>query len=567
MVTFSIRIISSDRIFLVAEVKALERVYVIGHKNPDTDSVCSAIGYAHFKNNVEKGKTFIPARSGDLTNESLFVLKYFGMNPPLHIETLEPTVEDLELKNPIFVTPDTSAYDVAMLMESRGIKNVPVVSKEKMIGVVTESNIARVYVRRLKIEPLVIHPVPFDQLVRILKAEVVCDYMKEKTVSGKVHIAVDALHVLLGKIEIGDVVIVGDNEPAQIALLEKGAKLMIVVNNAPVSNRVLEIAKEKNAAVLRVKFDAFGAAKLINLSLPVTLVMSKKFPTVTKKDTLEEVKEIVFTSKIRAAFVEDEKGRLCGVITRTDLLKDVRKKVILVDHNEITQAPEGVEKAEILEIIDHHRLGGLSTLNPVFFYNEPVGSTSTIVAEFFLKNGVKMEREIAGILLSGIVSDTLFFKLSTTTEKDRKMANFLADVAKLDLEKFAKKLLKEGMKIPEDVDPAELLKRDVKVYEMGEESFAVSQIMTSDFSTLLKEKERFMNTLKTLKGEFGVKHFFVLFTNPVEEASLLMMDGDQKLVEKAFNAEKKDGLFLLKGVMSRKKDFVPKIGEVLRRER
>ncbi|HBU00597.1 MAG: putative manganese-dependent inorganic pyrophosphatase, partial [Thermotoga petrophila] len=384
---------------------------------------------------------------------------------------------------------------------------------------------------------------------------------------GKVHIAVDALHVLLGKIEIGDVVIVGDNEPAQIALLEKGAKLMIVVNNAPVSNRVLEIAKEKNAAVLRVKFDAFGAAKLINLSLPVTLVMSKKFPTVTKKDTLEEVKEIVFTSKIRAAFVEDEKGRLCGVITRTDLLKDVRKKVILVDHNEITQAPEGVEKAEILEIIDHHRLGGLSTLNPVFFYNEPVGSTSTIVAEFFLKNGVKMEREIAGILLSGIVSDTLFFKLSTTTEKDRKMANFLADVAKLDLEKFAKKLLKEGMKIPEDVDPAELLKRDVKVYEMGEESFAVSQIMTSDFSTLLKEKERFMNTLKTLKGEFGVKHFFVLFTNPVEEASLLMMDGDQKLVEKAFNAEKKDGLFLLKGVMSRKKDFVPKIGEVLRRER
>lgn len=499
MVTFSIRIISSDRIFLVAEVKALERVYVIGHKNPDTDSVCSAIGYAHFKNNVEKGKTFIPARSGDLTNESLFVLKYFGMNPPLHIETLEPTVEDLELKNPIFVTPDTSAYDVAMLMESRGIKNVPVVSKEKMIGVVTESNIARVYVRRLKIEPLVIHPVPFDQLVRILKAEVVCDYMKEKTVSGKVHIAVDALHVLLGKIEIGDVVIVGDNEPAQIALLEKGAKLMIVVNNAPVSNRVLEIAKEKNAAVLRVKFDAFSAAKLINLSLPVTLVMSKKFPTVTKKDTLEEVKEIVFTSKIRAAFVEDEKGRLCGVITRTDLLKDVRKKVILVDHNEITQAPEGVEKAEILEIIDHHRLGGLSTLNPVFFYNEPVGSTSTIVAEFFLKNGVKMEREIAGILLSGIVSDTLFFKLSTTTEKDRKMANFLADVAKLDLEKFAKKLLKEGMKIPEDVDPAELLKRDVKVYEMGEESFAVSQIMTSDFSTLLKEKERFMNTLKTLK--------------------------------------------------------------------
>ncbi|PLV59300.1 inorganic pyrophosphatase [Thermotoga sp. KOL6] len=545
----------------------MEKVYVVGHKNPDTDSVCSAIGYAYYKNELEKSKTFIPARAGELTNESLFVLNYFKIKPPIHLETLEPTVEDLELKDPIFVSSDTPVYDVAILMESKGIKNVPVVSKSRMIGVVTESNLARVYVRRLKIEPLVIHPVSFDQLVRVLKAEVVCDYLKEKIVAGKVHIAVDALHVLLGKVEIGDVVIVGDNEPAQIALLEKGAKLMIIVNNAPISNRVLEIAKEKNAAVLRVGFDAFGASKLINLSLPVTLVMSKKFPTVTKKDTLEDVKEIVFTSKLRAAFVEDEKGKLLGVITRTDLMKDIKKKVILVDHNEITQAPDGVEKAEILEIIDHHRLGGLSTLNPVFFYNEPVGSTSTIVSEFALRDDVKLEREIAGILLAGIVSDTLFFKLSTTTPKDKSMAQFLAKVAKLDLEKFAKRVLKEGMRIPENVDPVSLLKRDVKIYEMEDESFAVSQVMTSDFSSLLKEKEKFSNALKSLRGELGVNHFFVLFTNPIEEASLVMVEGDQKIVEKAFDVEKKDGMFLLKNVMSRKKDFVPRIGEILRRER
>ncbi|MCD6550935.1 MAG: putative manganese-dependent inorganic diphosphatase [Thermotoga sp.] len=548
----------------------MEKVYVVGHRNPDTDSVCSAIGYAYYKKEVEKERNFVPARCGELTNEASFVLNYFKMKPPILLETLEPTVEDLELKEPTFASPDTSVYDVAMLMEGKGIKNVPVVSRGRMIGVVTESNLARVYVRRLKIEPLIIHPVPLDQLVRVLRAEVVCDYLKERTVSGKVHIAVDALHVLLGKIEIGDVVIVGDNEPSQIALLEKGARLMIIVNNAPVSSRVLEIAKEKGAAVLRVSFDAFGAAKLINLALPVTLVMSRKFPTVTKRDTLEDVKNIVFTSKLRAAFVEDEKGKLLGVITRTDLMKGVRKKVILVDHNEITQAPEGVEKAEILEIIDHHRLGGLSTLNPVFFYNEPVGSTSTIVTEFLLKDNVKIEREIAGILLAGIISDTLFFKLSTTTEKDRAMASFLARITKLDLEKFARRVLKEGMRIPENVDPLELLKRDVKVYEMGEESFAVSQIMTSDFSTLLKEKEKLTSALKNLKGELGVTHCFVLFTNPIEEASLVLVEGDQKIqkiVEKAFDAEKKDELFLLRGVMSRKKDFVPRIGEALRRER
>jgi len=347
----------------------MEKVYVIGHKVPDTDSVASAISYAEYKNSVDGKKRYIPSRGGELNPETTFVLNFFNVPIPLLLQTVEPTVDDLTLKEPFYARPDTPVYDVATLMEEKNIKNVPVVDESgKIVGVVTERGLARVYVRRTKVEPLHIHPVPIRSLARILQAEILYKPQKQELISGSVHIAVEALHVLLKKIVQGDVVIVGDDEPAQIALLENGAKLLIVVNKAPVSKRVLEIAKQKGATILRTSADAFGAAKLINLSLPVSLIMSKDFPVVSYNTALEDVKDLVFESKYRAAFVLDFEGRLVSVITRTDLMKNVRKKVILVDHNERSQAVDGVEKADILEIIDHHRIGDISTLHPVFFY-------------------------------------------------------------------------------------------------------------------------------------------------------------------------------------------------------
>jgi len=545
----------------------MERVYVVGHLNPDTDSVCSAISYAHYKSVLDPECEYLPIRAGELKRETIFVLEYFKVPPPSFLETLKPTVEDIPLKEPIFVSPDTTVYDIVKIMEEKDIKNVPVVENGKIVGVVSENMLARFFVRNLKIEPLKVHPVSVEELSRILNAEVVCNFLQDKLISGVVHIAIDALHVLLGKVKLGDVVVVGDDEPAQVALLECGAKLMIVTNKAPVSQRVIETAREKRAAIFRVEYDAFGVAKLMNLVLPASAVITKNFYTVTKKALIEDIRELVFTSKLRAVYVVSEEGKLVSVITRTDLMKNPRKKVILVDHNEVTQALDGITEAEILEIVDHHRIGGFSTLKPVFFYNEPVGSTSTIVANFFMRDKLKIEKEIAGLLLSGIVSDTFFFKSSTTTQKDIETALHLSKVAGVDLEEFAKKMLLEATRIPPDADPFEIVQSDSKVFDIGGVTFLISQVTTSDYEDLRKRKEEFVEALKKLRNKLGTDMAFVLFTNPVEEESLVLTEGGREVLEEAFGVSPENGFYRLKGVLSRKKDFVPKIGESLRKER
>lgn len=541
----------------------MEKVYVIGHKIPDTDSIASAISYAEYKNSFDGKRRYIPSRGGELNPETTFVLNYFNVPTPLLLQTVEPTVDDLALKEPFYARPDTPVYDVATLMEEKNIKNVPVVDENgKIVGVVTERGLARVYVRRTRVEPLHIHPVPIRSLARILQAEILYKPQKQELISGSIHIAVDALHVLLKKIVQGDAVIVGDDEPAQIALLENGAKLLIVVNKAPVSKRVLEIAKQKGATILRTSADAFGAAKLINLSLPVSLIMSKDFPVVSYSTSLEDVKELVFESKYRATFVIDLEGRLVSIITRTDLMRTVRKKVILVDHNERSQAVDGVDKADILEIIDHHRIGDISTLHPVFFYNEPVGSTSTIIASWFFREGIKMEKEIAGLLLSGIISDTLLFALSTTTSKDKEIARKLEKISKVNIEDYGKKMLVEGMRI-KGHDPISLLKRDVKEYVIMDHSIVISQIMTTDFEGVLKERDKFKDAMERVKGSLGADMMFVLFTDPIRKSSLVMYDCDPRILEHAFGNKGEENILELKNVMSRKKDFVPRIGDAL----
>ena len=541
----------------------MEKIYVIGHKVPDTDSVVSAISYAEYKNSIDKNKKYIPSIGGELNPETTFVLNFFNIPVPTLLQTIEPTVDDLDLKEPFYARPDTPVYDVATLMEEKDIKNVPVVDENgKIVGIVTEKGLARVYVKRTKVEPLHIYPVSIRSLARILQAEIMYKPQNQELISGSVHIAVDALHVLLKKIVQGDVVIVGDDEPAQITLLENGAKLLVVVNNAPISKRVLEIAKQKGATILRTSADAFGSAKLINLSLPASLIMSKDFPMVSYSTSLEDVKELVFKSKYRAVFVVDHEGRLVSVITRTDLMKNIRKKVILVDHNERSQAVDGVDKANILEIIDHHRIGDISTLHPVFFYNEPVGSTSTIIASWFFRDGIKLEREIAGLLLSGIISDTLLFALSTTTSKDKEIAKKLEKISRVKIEDYGKKMLMEGMKIKGE-DPISLLKRDVKKYTIMDYNIAISQVMTTDFESVLKEKEKFKDAMEKVKGSLGADIMFVLFTDPIKNSSLVMYDCDPRILEYAFGVRGKENMLELKNVMSRKKDFVPRIGNAL----
>ncbi len=531
---------------------------MIGHKNPDTDSICSAIGYANFLNSVDNAE-YTAARCGEINSETEFALSFFKMKLPIYVESVEAKVSDIRIPPLVSAGEDVPTVDVAALMDSHDVKNVPIANADgKLVGLISERGLAKVYVKRLKIEPLRVAPIRLETLARILRARIVVkgsDFL-----SGKVYTAVDALHVALSKLSSDDVAVVGDDEPAQLALIDSGIASLIVVDNAPVGERVEKEAKAHNTSVLSTSLDAFGVGKMINLSLPAKMIMTKYVPTLRMEDTLDYARELVYSSKFRSACVVDDDEKLLGVITRTTLMEDIHKSVILLDHNEYAQAVDGIEKAEILEIIDHHRLGTISTLRPIKFLNDPLGSTCTIIAKKYMEFNVKLTREIAGVLLSGILSDTLVLRLSTTTPSDVKIANYLAKIAKVDIKKFGTKLVEAGMKF-DGLSLEEILTRDTKRYVLFEKNVIISQAMVPSFEYSEGHSEEIKAKMDYLRRVMSMDCFFALFTNVFENASDLFVSGDSICLNK-FNAREQP--VRLDKVMSRKKDFLPMIGQVVR---
>ncbi len=509
-------------------------------------------------NNV-KPDEYTAARCGEINPETQFALSFFGLKPPIYVENVEPKVSDIDIPPLVSAEKDVPTVDVAALMDSHDVKNVPIVdSNGKLVGLISERGLAKVYVRRLKIEPLRVAPTKLEILARILKAKIVVK--GNELLSGKVYTAVDALHVALSKLSSDDIAIVGDDEPAQLALIDSGIAALIVVDNAPVGKRVEKEAETHNTSVFSTSLDAFGVGKMINLSLPAKMIMTKDVPTLRMEDTLDYARELVYSSKFRSACVIDDNEKLLGVVTRTTLMKDTHKSVILLDHNEYAQAVDGVEKAEILEIIDHHRLGTISTLRPIKFLNDPLGSTCTIIAMKYMDSNVKLTREIAGALLSGILSDTLVLKLSTTTSVDVKAAEYLAKIAKVDIKKYGTKLIESGMKF-DGLSLEEILTRDTKRYVLFGKNVMISQVMVPSFEYSEKHFEEIRAKIDHLRKAMGIDCFFALFTNVFENASELFVSGDAVCLNKV-GAQKQP--VRLKQVMSRKKDFLPKIGHLLR---
>ena len=492
--------------------------------------------------------------------ETDFALSAFKAEPPLYIESVEPKVSDVPLPKLVSVNESVPTVDVATLMDEYNVKNIPIVDEnQKLVGLISERGLAKAYVRRLKIEPLRMTPIKLDTLARIINARVIV--RNHDVLEGTVYTAIDALHVALSKLSTKDVAIVGDNEPAQLALISSGIAALIIANGAPVGNRTIEKARSCGTSLLTTELDAFGVGKMVNLSLPAKMIMTKDVPTVRMDDSLDYVRQLIYSSKFGSACVIDDDETLLGIITRTTLMKDTRKFVILLDHNEYTQAIDGIEQAEILEIIDHHRLGNMTTLKPVKFLNDTVGSTSTIIAMKFMESNVKPTYRTAGLLLSGILSDTLVLKLSTTTSEDVKMAEFLAEIAKVDILKYGTKLIESGMKL-DGLSVEKILSRDIKRYVLFGKNVMISQVMVPSFEYSQTHSEEIKSALEHFRKSMNVDCFFALFTNVFENASDLFADGDSTCLNKA---EVRKQPIRLEKIMSRKKDFLPKIGEILRK--
>jgi manganese-dependent inorganic pyrophosphatase len=535
-----------------------QKVYVVGHCHPDTDSIASVIGYAEFLNKKEPGR-YIPACCGELNAETRFVLSKFHLAQPGLIESVEPSVADIPFLYPHRAPEEMPAIDVAMMMDEHDIRNIPVVDKsDRVIGLVSEYGLAKAYVTPERREQLTIGPIALSTLARILEAEILVAYPGE--LKGRVIIVIDALHNALSSLSGQDVAITGDNEPSQLALISAGIAAIIIAEGAPVGERVISAAQARNVSILATPLDAFSVGRMIHLSLAAGEVMATDVPVVRPEDPLAYAKQMVSNSRYRTACVVGPDGRLRGMISRNTFLEEIHKQVILLDHNEFTQSVDGIESAEILEIIDHHRLGAISTLKPVSFLNEPVGSTSTIITHKFIEEDLVPSIPAAGLLLAGILSDTLGLRMSTTTEKDHKAVRFLVGVTGLDPVEFGTTLIQQGMDLVHAA-PRELLTADTKRYTLFGRDTIIAQVMTASDDYSDKHNVEIRNELEILRKENGVHLYLALFTNVMANTSYLFAAGDKIVL---FGLGYSDQPVRLEGVMSRKKDFLPVFGQKIR---
>jgi manganese-dependent inorganic pyrophosphatase len=541
-----------------------QRVFVIGHKNPDTDSVCSAIAYSYFKNILDKERLYIPARAGELNEETRFVLERFGVPAPLSLESLVATVSDMELSRPISVFPDDSIYKLALLVKDHNLHTVPVIdSSRRLVGVVGVKDIANHYAAGLRLSDIQAVPVNVDSLLETLEARIIANPRQLQELKGRIFIAAMERGTVLNQVQPGDVVILGDQFDLQVDLIEAGCSALIITDGTMACKSAISLAEERGTLLISSSHPAFTTAKLLSLSAPLATIMRRDVLTVGLTTPISVVRKRIIESEDRSLMVVDGDQHLIGIISRSDILMPIRKRAILVDHNEKSQAADGIEETEVLEIIDHHRVGDISTLAPIYVYNDPIGSTTSVVAGMMFLFQVKVTADIAGVLLAGILSDTLLLSLSTTTPRDREAAERLAVLAGVDMMAFGQELLRASIRI-EGRSASEIIAADFKESFLGGNKIGVGQTMVLDSAEAGRREEEFLAELERLRLERGYDLVVLLITNPLEAGrERVLMKGATWLVEKAFGVSVVGDTCYLPGVLSRKKDFIPRIGLAL----
>ena len=539
-------------------------VYIIGHKNPDTDSICSAIGYAHFKNVTDKRFLFTPARAGKINEETKFVLERFGVPVPTELESIAATVSDLSMKKPISVHERDSVQTLALLMRDTGVRSLPVVDDNgRVTGIVGLKDIARHYMESAGFSDLSQAPISLDIFIKTLDGRVISNTKKVEQLTGRFHTASMQKGTILNRVHPGDIVIIGDQQDIQLDLIGAGCSVLIVTDNMPIGSDVVAAAEAQGTLLISSPHHAYATLQLMTMSESVSSIMCRSTAEVGLYTPISELRKKIIESEYRSAVVVDSDRRLIGFITRTDLLNPVRKRAILVDHNEVSQAVDNIDEAEILEIIDHHRVGDISTVAPIYVYNDPVGSTCTVVSGMMLLWQVSIPKEVAGVLLSGILSDTLLLTLSTTTERDRQTAQRLAEIAGIALKDYGKELLHASIKT-EGKTAAQLIAADFKEFLIGGKKLGVSQMMILDCSEIDRREEDILDELERIRTANNYDLTVLLVTNPLSGShERVLLKGEVWIVEKAFNVKVEDSTCTLPRVMSRKKDFIPALGQAL----
>ena len=545
-------------------MKNTKPIYTIGHRNPDTDSICSAIGYAHLKQAL--GENVVPARAGKVNAETKFALEHFHVEQPLLLTDLYPRVKDVLLDCKIVVKQHDTLRQLGEIMRDHDLRSVPVTdSKGILVGIVTVSDLAKRYFQELGMANLADMRVRYRDIIAAIDAKILVGGVESDFIQGEVRIAAGSIKMIQSHIKEHDIVLIGDrHDETIIDCVKQGISVLIVTGDGRVSADVIEEAEKRGIFVLSTPYDTYTAARLINQCVPVRRIMHPDPVCFKPLDLFSDIKGTMEETNYRNYPVV-ENGRLVGIVSRDNLTMPERDRVILVDHNERGQAVEGIEAAKIVEIIDHHRLGGIQTSEPIYTHAEPVGCTATIVANMHWHRDIDIPQSIAGLLLSAILSDTVLFKSPTCTPYDKKTAERLAEIAGVDIQEYGMAMLKAGSGIG-DMTPMEIAKNDLKEFTIGDYRIIVSQISVMDTKEVMDLEPQLIEAMSTICEKEGFDMSLVMVTDILEEATYLLYAGSPKtLIGEAFKKDASGTHVYLPGVMSRKKQIIPPLSEAVKR--
>lgn len=547
----------------------MSEVLVIGHRNPDTDAICSAIGYAEFKRRTGL-KEAVAARCGD-TNERIdFVLRTFGVPAPKFVSDVAPRVSDVMERHIVAANERTSAAEALAILEDRGKRVLPVLRDDQTcMGLLSVFKMTRFF-----------YPAP-DRLFDSRRVVASLNSLS-KTLGGELILAHEPdreedLVMMIGAMSLGSfvqrlpiyqpeklVIIVGDRDDVQQVAVDEKIRVMIVTGGLPVEKPVLDDAKANGVSIIKSPHDTATTAMLCRAAISVTHLVTQPVLTFDEDESLAGIKSMAAESQFQAFPVVNDHKKVIGMLSKSDFLKKIERKLILVDHNELTQAVRGADQVEILEIIDHHRIGSLTTSQPILFRNEPVGSTSTIVADCFQRFGVELPQHIAGLLLAGLVSDTLNLTSPTTTPRDAEILSWLEEITRVNATRFTEKLFESGsVLISRSADQA--ITTDCKEYVEDESRFSVAQIEEIGYNQFYKRKTEVLEALTAYQESKGYFFSALLITDVVRQSSLLVLSGNEKMQQQIDYPEIEPGIYELSGVVSRKKQLLPYLTNALNR--
>ena len=535
------------------------KITVIGHKNPDTDSVCSAIAYAELKNILTKSDLYVPRRAGDLNAETRFVLKYFNADVPELVEDVGTQVKDIQIREIEGVAGSISLKKAYTLMKEKNVVTLPITKDGYLEGLITIGDIATSYMDVYDSSILSKSKTSYRNIVETLDAKLLVGDEEALFDAGKVLVAAANPDLMEDYITEHDLVITGNRYETQLCAIEMNASCIIICEGANVSRTICKMAEAKGCTVLSTPHDTYTVARLINQSMPIAYFMIKeKIDIFRTTDFVDEIREVMTKKRTRDFPILDTKGKYRGMISRRNLLDMKKKQVILVDHNEKSQAAEGVENTEILEIIDHHRLGTMETMSPVFFRNQPLGCTATIIYQMYREYQVDISKMMAGLLCSAILSDTLMFRSPTCTPADKSAAEHLAEIAGIDVETYANEMFLAASNLSNKTEE-EIFFQDFKKFSSEDVTFGVSQITSLNAGELTTIGDRIKPCLEQFRESQRVDMVFFMLTDIVKESTTLLYAGEDvdTLLEVVYGPVGAEGSIELPGVVSRKKQLVP----------